>query len=466
MTKWRPNPRLIKRPAYLSIAEQIAGAVRDGLLIDGMRLPPQRQMAADLKISVQTVSRAYEELSRRGLVTGEVGRGSYIKASSSAPERPHLTEGTSGVVDLSILKPVCESRSLGRFRNAFAELGATMPPDLAFSMIPNALFRRYRMAGVSWLAACGLKAPPHGVTVTNGSSDAMTAAFMSVAPPGSAMAAEDLTHPMARPLAGYLGIDLESVPTDAEGILPSALEALAARKRLRAIFLQPSAAGPRGTVTSAPRRRAIAGIARRFDLAIIENDVLGPLVENRPPPLAAFAPERTLYMTDLSKNTIPGLRCGFLVAPDRYAAVVSNRYLAANWIATPVMAEIASRWIVDGTAMELVNWQRMALKRRRAIADKELSGIACAMTPGALHVWIPLPEGTNEAAFVDRARHRGVAVAAGSSFRAGREPTAPAIRVALAASSEIELSSSLALIAAMLQGESKPRRAARVAENG
>ncbi|AJY45788.1 PLP-dependent aminotransferase family protein [Martelella endophytica] len=460
MTKWRPNPRLIKRPAYLSIAEQIAGAIRDGLLIDGMRLPPQRQMASDLKISVQTVSRAYEELARRGMVTGEVGRGSYVKAAPKGPERPYLAEGATGVIDLSILKPVCESRSLAKFRNAFAELGNTMPPELAFSMMPNALFKRYRMAGVNWLAACGVKAPPHGITVTNGSSDAMTAAFMSVVPAGSALATEELTHPMVRPLAGYLGIDLEGVEVDAEGIVPAALEALAGRKRLRAIFLQPSAAGPQGILMSAPRRRAIAAIARRLDLAIIENDVLGPLVDNRPPPVASFAPERTLYMTDLSKNTIPGLRCGFVAAPDRFAAAVSNRYLAANWVATPVMAEIASRWIFDGTATELINWQRMALKRRRAIAEKELAGLSYRMTPGALHLWLPLPEHMNEATFVDRARLRGVSVAGCSTFRVGRGSGAPAIRVSLAACSEIELASSLALITAMLQGAKQPPKPA------
>ena len=453
MTKWRPNPRLIKRPAYLSIAEQIAAAVRNGLLIDGMRLPPQREMAADLKVSVQTVSRAYEELARRGIVVGEVGRGSYVKAQPVAPERPYLTEGGSGIIDLSVLKPACESRSLAKFRAAFAELGATMPPELAFSMMPNALFRRYRMAGANWLAACGLKVPPHGITVTNGSSDAMTAAFMSVVPTGAALAVEALTHPMVRPLAGYLGIDIEGVELDEEGIVPAALEAAACRKRLRAIFLQPSAAGPEALVMSAPRRRAIAAIARRLDLAIIENDVLGPLVENRPPPMAAFAPERTLYMTDLSKNTIPGLRCGFLAAPDRFAAAVANRYLAANWVATPVMAEIASRWIVDGTAIELVNWQRQVLTRRRAIAEKALSGHAFKTAPGALHVWLPLPEEMSETVMVDRAKSRGVAVAAGSTFHVGRAAAPPAIRVALAASSELELSSSLTLVAALMKGE-------------
>jgi len=451
MTKWKPNPRLIKRPAYLSLAEQIAGAVRDGLLIDGMRLPPQRQMAADLKISVQTVSRAYEELTRRGLVTGEVGRGSYIKSVPTTPERPYLTEGGSGLIDLSILKPICESRSLTKFRDAFAALGSNMPSELAYSMIPNELFRRYRLAGSNWLAACGLKAPVHGITVTNGSSDAITAAFMSVVPPGATLAAEELTHPMVKPLCGYLGLDLESVAMDRDGIVPDALEALATRKRLRAVFIQPSACSPQGILMSAPRRRAIAALARRLDLAIIENDVLGPLVDNRPPPVAAFAPERTLYLTDLSKNTIPGLRCGFLTAPDRYAGSVANRYLAANWIATPVMAEIASRWIVDGSAIELVNWQRLALKRRRAIAATALEGIDHQMTPGALHIWMPLPEGTHEASFVDRLKGRGVAVAAGAAFRIARQPGPPAIRISLSASTELELVSSLSLIAAMIR---------------
>ena len=374
------------------------------------------------------------------------------------PEQPYLTEGDGGVIDLSVLKPVCESRSLAKFRNAFATLGDTMPPDLAFSMMPNALFKRYRLAGVNWLAACGLKAPAHGITVTNGSSDAMTAAFMSVVPSGAALAVEELTHPMVRPLCGYLGIEPEPVATDREGIIPAELEALAARKRLRAIFLQPSAAGPQGIMTSAPRRRAVAAIARRFDLAIIESDVLGPLVENRPPPVAAFAPERTLYTTELSKNTIPGLRCGFLAAPDRFAAAVSNRYLAANWIATPVMAEIASRWIVDGTAMELVAWQRMALKRRRAIAEKALGGIPCRMTPGALHAYIPLPAGMHEDVCVERLRKRGISVAAVSSFRIGRGVGEPAIRVALSACSELELTSALTVIAGMLKGEVRPTK--------
>ncbi|TPW30941.1 PLP-dependent aminotransferase family protein [Martelella alba] len=460
MTSWKPNPRLIRRPAYLSLAEQISGAIRDGLLINGMRLPPQRQMAADLKISVQTVSRAYEELTRRGLLTGEVGRGSYVRAQSREPEQLHMYERNGDLVDLSILKPVCESRSLAKFSAAFSALGADMPPELAFSMMPNALFNRYRLVGANWLAACGLKAPPQCITVTNGASEGITAAMMGVAPPGSVVAAEELTHPMLKPLSSYLGFDLEPLPMDEEGLIPEALDQAAGRKRLRAVFVQPSVAGPYAALMSAPRRRAITAIARRRDFAIIENDVLGPLIENRQPPLAAFAPERTLYITDFSKNTIPGLRTGFLAAPPRYAAAVANRHLATNWIATPAIAEIASRWIVDGTAMELINWQRMALKRRHGIAAAALRGVDYRTSPGALHLWLPLPSGMREEAFVQAARARGVIVAPGSTFHVGRLPMEhAAVRISLSATTELDLTSSLGMLASMLRERTNARKA-------
>ncbi|MDP1363076.1 hypothetical protein Q6303_28175, partial [Klebsiella variicola] len=90
------------------------------------------------------------------------------------------------------------------------------------------------------------------------------------------------------------------------------------------------------------------------DIAIVESDILGPLVQDRPPPIAALAPERTLYFTSFTKTVVPGLRIGYLAAPDRYVAAVANRHLVSNWMATPMVAEIATHWVEDGTAMQLV----------------------------------------------------------------------------------------------------------------
>ena len=188
----------------------------------------------------------------------------------------------------------------------------------------------------------------------------MTVALMSVAPPGSTVVTEAIGHHTLVPLATYLGFNLQGLPIDADGLVPAALDEACRQSDIRAVFVQPSVINPTTTLMSEARRAAIAEVARKHDIAIIENDVLGPLVEGRAPPVAAFAPERTLYVTSFSKITVPGLRVGYLVAPDRYVAAVANRHLVSNWMATPMVAEMASKWVVDGTAMELVRWQRQA----------------------------------------------------------------------------------------------------------
>jgi hypothetical protein len=161
---------------------------------------------------------------------------------------------------------------------------------------------------------------------------------------------------------------------------------------------------------------------------------------------AAFAPERTLYVTSFTKITVPGLRIGYLVAPDRYVAAVANRHLVSNWMATPLVAEIATKWVSDGTAMELVNWQRGALRRRQDIARKCWAGstIAPGRRPACL------------AAAACRARRGklcGPGPSAGRGDRAGHIlPTAdapwhPAVRISLGSTTEGELRAGLSVVA-------------------
>ena len=164
---------------------------------------------------------------------------------------------------------------------------------------------------------------------------------------------------------------------------------------------------------SAGAARQIAAVARKHDIAIIENDVLGPLVEDRPPPIAAFAPERTLYVTSFTKITVPGLRIGYLAAPDRYVAAVANRHLVSNWMATPMVAEIAiemgERRHGDGTGPLAARGARAAPGHRRGSARRRRLSLA----PQRLHVWLPLPGDRTEEGFVAQARLQGVGIAPG-----------------------------------------------------
>jgi len=453
MTLWRPDPTTLRRPAYLSLAEQIARAIADGKLENGMRLQTHRQMADDLRLSVQTVSRAYEELIRRNLISGETGRGTFVRSLKREPDPPYLPERLGEVIDLSILKPICEPMHLDRMKKALGWLAENLPASSALSFRPNVVFPRHRAVAVEWLRTCGLDVSAANISLTNGATAAMTVALMSAAPPGSKVATEGIGHHTLTPLASYLGLTLEGLAIDDQGIIPEALDTCCRESGIRAVFVQPSVINPTATLMGIERRAAIVEVARRHDVAIIESDILGPLVENRPPPIASLAPERTLYFTSFTKIVVPGLRIGYLVAPDRYVAAVANRHLVSNWMATPIVAEIATRWVSDGTALELVNWQREALRTRHATASEVLSGIPFLSHPQSLHIWLPLTGERTEEAFVAHARLQGVAIATGTSFRISNHPWHPAVRISLGSTTEAELRSGLGVVANLMRGD-------------
>ena len=163
--------------------------------------------------------------------------------------------------------------------------------------------------------------------------------------------------------------------------------------------------------------------------------------------------KRQLYVTSFTKITVPGLRIGYLAAPDRYVAAVANRHLVSNWMATPMVAEIATRWVTDGTAMELVHWQRAALRRRQDIAAEVLTGLDYRAHRDGLHLWLELPGDRAEESFVSQARLRGVAIAPGTSFRIAEAPWHPAVRISLGSTTEGELRAGLSVVAKLLLGD-------------
>ncbi|WP_119459434.1 PLP-dependent aminotransferase family protein [Rhodospirillaceae bacterium SYSU D60014] len=456
MTSWYPDPSALRRPAYLSLADQIARAIADGRLGGGARLPTHRRLAEDLDLSVQTVSRAYEELIRRGLVAGEIGRGTFVRAPRREPDPPYIPERLGEVIDLSILKPVCAPLHLDRMRQALVHLAETLPPNTVLSFRPNAVLARHRVVGLEWLKACGIETAAGNVSLTNGATAAMTTALMTVTPPGSTLVTEEIGHHTLVPLAAYLGLKLKGLPIDEEGILPDALDRACRQGDVKALFIQPTVVNPTATLTGSARRADIVEIARRRDIAIIENDVLGPLVKDRPQPIAALAPERTLYVTSFTKIVLPGLRIGYLVVPDRLVSAVANRHLVTNWMATPLIAELATRWVENGTAMELVRWQRAALHRRHRIAAEMLRGIEHLTHPESLHIWLPLGEGRSEQAFVSHVRLQGVAIAPGASFATSPSVRHSAVRISVGSTTADDLCTGLGIVTNLLRSDPEP----------
>ncbi|KAA5605567.1 PLP-dependent aminotransferase family protein [Roseospira marina] len=435
MTLWRPTLSDRRGPLFQRIAEALADAVMAGELPPGTRLPPQRDLAFDLGVSLQTVSRAYAEAITRGFARGEVGRGTYVRGPVPAPAPPppaDLARPTAGPIDLArgLPTPGHADADLARTLTALAgtnalagllddQTGATEPTGAA-------------EAGAQWMARLGLDAAPERIVLTCGAQHGLLSALMATTRPGGVLLTDALTYAPIRAMAEHLGLRLVPVAAVPDGCLdPDALDAACRRVSARALFCMPTLHTPTTATWSDERRAAIAAIARRHDLTLIEDDVFGALPPERPRPLATHAPERTLVLASTSKSLGPGLRIGYVHGPaDRITAVRAAATLS-GWMVPPLMAEIARRWVQDGTADRLNATRRADTAARQALARARLPADLCRSDPHGFHVWLTLPPGWHPDVFRLEAQARGVAVVSASVFAVDPTAVPAAVRLCL-----------------------------------
>jgi DNA-binding transcriptional MocR family regulator len=240
---------------------------------------------------------------------------------------------------------------------------------------------------------------------------------------------------------------------DQHGLLPAAFEAACAGGAARVLYVTPTNHNPCTTVMPAARRREIVRIARKHDVTIIENAALAPLVKDAPPPLAALAPERTIHLSSLSKSVLPALRTGFIRAPLQYRASIENGVTATAWSASPLLAEIAARWIRDGIADVIRDSRRAEAAARFGIARAALAGRDYQGSPAGYFVWLVLPPRVDAIDLVRRAEERHVLVGPAHLFAADREEIPNAIRISLgAAATRDDLSRGLATLNSLIDG--------------
>ncbi|MFD1883001.1 PLP-dependent aminotransferase family protein [Paracoccus pacificus] len=454
MSHWPLNRSDITRPAYRSLAQGIAAAIDAGNLRPGDQLPPHRDLAWRLGISVQTVSRAYEELIRADLVSGQVGRGSFVKSGPRETVEVPWYRAVAGrqPIDLSMMTPVSLPMIAEAWRETLSRVAARLPDPAMLSFRPRQTMTRYAGMAASWLARCGLVVPANRIVITNGTTTAMYVAMSTVIRPGDIIATESSTCHTLKPAAQYLHAQLRGIAGDERGMLPGALieAARAAAGRMTSVFLLPSGGGPFARIIDRERREALAAAAVEAGLTILENDATGPVSPRRPPPISSFAPEHGFYFTGLSKCLSPGMRLGFLVMPDRLVQQAMNRHLSVAWMATPLIAEIAMDWVETGIADRLLIAQRTELAHRNRVASRLLGGKSQGF-PHGLHRWLRLPDGTNERALLADALRHDVALAPGAGFAI--TDTRPALRVSLGGASHADLEQGLTTLAQLLPQE-------------
>jgi DNA-binding transcriptional MocR family regulator len=459
VTTWIPDLRQRSGPRYLAIAEALAEDADTGRLAPGARLPTHRELADRLGVTVGTVTRAYAEAARRSLVSGEVGRGTFVRApmarvSIAAP----AAREDAGVVDLrSNLPPSVpgggEAATLARTLKALGRR-----KDLAglLAYPPEGGARAHRAAGAEWVERSGLKATPERTLVSSGSQHGMTAVFAALMGPGDVVLAEALTYPGMKTLAGLLSLRLQGLAMDDQGLRPDAFAAACRARPPKALYCVPTLQNPTTSLMPEERRREIAAIARAHGVLIVEDDVHGRILEKAPRPLSAFAPELSVYLTGTSKVLAPGLRIGFIVAPEPLVQRIAAAIRGTTWMAAPLMAEIAARWIADGSAESILRRKRKEAAARQRLAARILPPQARGH-PAAYHLWLHLPKPWRSEGFAEAARQRGVLVTPAAAFAIGRGPAPDAVRVCLGAARDISaLERGLRTLAELLGAAPEP----------
>nr|WP_245215701.1 PLP-dependent aminotransferase family protein [Pararoseomonas baculiformis] len=437
-------------PLYRGIVEAIRLAIESGDLQDGDRLPPQRQLAAVLKLDLTTVTRAFNEARHLGLLQAVVGRGSFVRSGASARL---WREGGRALIDMTMnLPPPLEDPSLKRLvQEGMASLLRRQEVGGLMSYRSTAGTPEERAAGAAWLRPVLGRRGPVEVLVAPGAQAALLALLSTLARPGDAVLAERCAYPGLRAVAAQLGLVLVGVVMDGEGLVPEALDRACRDHAPRLVCCTPCIQNPTTATMSLARREAVLEVARRHGVMVVEDDPYALLPEHPLPALARLDPRRVFHLATVSKVLSPGLRTAFLAVPDEgWAERMTAALRAVAMMAPGLLTGLVHQWISGGQAEALLRGVRREMTARQAMAHTVL-GEAAEAHPQGLHLWLRLPAHWPSAAFAAHLRRQGLAVVPSEAFAVEGEAPLRA-RLALGpATDRALLRHSLEMVAGVLQ---------------
>ncbi len=377
---------------YKAVVDRYAQAIRSGQLPAGSRLPTHRTLAADERLSLATATRVYRELEEMGLVSGETGRGTFVRDLALPPGHGVDQQVVAAdVVDLNFNYPSLPAQG-DALREALRQLAMAGDIDSHLRYQPHA----GRLAERDIIArhlTCRHFAPvAENVLIVNGAQHGLAVTVMGLLRPGDVVAVDALTYSGFKVLAALYHLELAAIPCGAEGPDLQALHALCQQRRVRAVYTMPTLHNPLGWVLNAGQRQALADLARQHDLLIIEDAAYARLVSRPPPPVVSYAPERTVYVTGFSKNIATGLRVGVVISPPRYRPEIERAIRATTWNTPTLISSLICAWIEDGTVARFETQKRQDARQRQQVAREVLCGLPVVSHPDSYFVWLPLGE--------------------------------------------------------------------------
>ncbi|HSB63388.1 MAG TPA: PLP-dependent aminotransferase family protein [Thermoanaerobaculia bacterium] len=445
-------------PLFLQVARSISEDIRRGRLKPGDRLPGSRLLARELGVNRNTIVAGYRELEAEGWVTGAEASGTFVSATlpcacprafgvlrSAVPRRagfdfgpppglafdairPRGTLGFgTGTPDLRLVPVGPLARA---YRRALDSRGREVLDYQTCGRSATALedgaygSRTLRGALARMLASTrGLAAAWENLIVTRGSQMGLLLVARALLAPGDVVAMEELGSKAVREAFRQSGAKLDVLPVDDEGVRVDALRALAEREpRLRAVYVTPHHQHPTTVTLSPGRRLELLELARQRRIAIVEDDYDHEFhYEARPilPMASVDTAGVVIYVGSLSKVLAPGLRIGYVVAPQPLVDRLALLRLAVDVQGDLAVESAVAELIEDGELARHVRRVRRLYRERRDLLASALeaefgSEVSFRVPTGGMALWVRAAEG------LDVDRWASLAVEERVSFLPGR----------------------------------------------
>jgi len=431
---------------YLKLADTVAVEIASGTLKPGDRLPPQRSFAYQRKIAVSTASRVYTELLRRGLVIGEVGRGTFVSGETRRGVSS-LTEPRGQRIDLEVNYPMLPTQS-AMIARSLEGLERPEALDVALRQTSITGTQAARTISAEFLSRGDWTPGADQFVFTAGGRQCIAAALAAMVPSGGRCGVEALTYPFIKDIAARMGVTLVPLAMDEHGVRPDAVQKAHREAHLSALYIQPTIQNPLGMTMPPARRADLVRVIEKLGLPVIEDAVYGFLGDEAP--LAALLPDQCIVLDSLSKKVAPGLAIGFIAAPSRLRERIMASVRSGGWTASGFALTAGIRMMDDGTVSELVRLKRIDAARRQNMAAKYLAGFEIQANIQSYHLWLTLPPHWRSQTFVAAAARRDIALTPSTTFAVAPGHAPNAVRLALGAPSSEQLDSALRALAGLL----------------
>lgn len=422
---------------YLALVDAIERDINNGILKPGDKLPTQRELARIVGVNVTTVTRAYNEAGKRGLLAASVGNGTYI--SNDLGMHSSLLDASSDTslsdyyksIDIGLVKPL-------------EHLDPDIRPIISDVMAQNGFmeYMRYtspqgllshREIAATWISRFHIHTDAAHVLITSGINHALTCTLSALFQPGDKLAVDRYTYPGMKAIAKRLGLQLEAIDMDEEGMSPASLEQVCHRTSIKGVYTMPFIQNPTGARRSEKRTQQLLAIIKKYKLISIEDDMYGYLLPETQVPLAAYYPERSIFLSGISKVCYPGLRTSFVVAPNTFHNLICQAIIDTVSMSPAMNVAIICNCITNNLIDSIIENKRAEIALRASILYELINKDLITYCKGNMFAWIILPVCWTPKTLTEACAKLGVTIMPADKFVVGSQAPLSHIRISLSA---------------------------------